>query len=119
MTSDRGSASVVAVAILAAVVITGAAVAAVVGLATDRSAARSAADLAALAGAYAVRRELDGTTADPCAVARRTAIANSATVTRCRVLGDGSVEVKVASGKAEASARAGPQETQGPGGDSG
>ena len=109
----------VAVAILAVVVVTGAAVAAVAGLTIERAGARAAADLAALAGAYAVRRELDGTTADPCAVARRTAIANAATVTRCRVFGDGSVEVSVASGKAKESARAGPQNREGPGGDSG
>ena len=119
MRGDRGSASVVAVAILAVALVTGMAVAAVAGLAADRAAARSAADLAALAGAYTVRRELDGTTAEPCAVARRTALANSATVTRCQVFGDGSVEVSVASGQADASARAGPRNIEGPGGDSG
>ena len=104
---------------LAVVIVTGAAVAAVAGLTADRATARSAADLAALAGAFELRRALDGTTADPCAAARRTAHANQATVTRCQAFGDGSVEVSVASGKANASARAGPQHIEGPGGDSG
>ena len=116
--SDEGSATVVAIAVLAATVVVGAAIAGVAGIATDRATARSAADLAALAGAYEVRRELGGATGEPCDAARRTALANRATVTWCRVYGDGSVELEVASGGAQASARAGP-EREGPGGDSG
>jgi len=114
----------VAVAVLAVAIVMGAAVAGVAGLAGDRAQARAAADLAALAGAYQVRRELastvddESTRAGPCAAARRTAAANGATVRQCHEYGDGSVQVTVASGRAEASARAGP-EAKGPGGDSG
>ena len=115
---DRGSATIVAVAVLAVAVLMGVAVAGLAGLAADRAAARSAADLAALAGAYEARRELGGATGEPCDAARRTATANGAITTWCRLYGDGSVELEVASGKAKASARAGPQR-EGPGGDSG
>ncbi len=108
----------VAVALLAVAVLMGFAVGALAGLVTDRATARSAADLAALAGAYEARRALAGTSAEPCAAAERTALANSATVTGCHAYGDGSVQVTVASGKSKASARAGP-EIEGPGGDSG
>ena len=75
---EQGSASVVAVALLAVAVLVSVAVAAFAGVVTDRAAARSAADLAALAGAYEARRELGGTGGNPCAVARRAALANSA-----------------------------------------
>lgn len=109
MRRERGSASIVAVAVLALVVLIGVGVAAVAGFATDRAAARAAADLAALAGAYEARAELAGKGGEPCAVARRTAAENGAVVTGCHVFGDGSVQVSVASGKGTASARAGPQ----------
>lgn len=124
MRGDRGSAAVISVALLAVAVAAGVVLAAVVGLASDRAAARSAADLAALAGAHAVRDDLadQGTGREPCEIAARTAVANSATLTVCRVYGDGSVQVTVASGSAIAQARAGPagpRNEEGPGGDSG
>jgi len=109
MTRDRGSATVLAVALLAVAVAMGLVVAGLAGLAADRATARSAADLAALAGAYEQRRLLDGSGGDPCAVADRAAAANAAELTGCRVWGDGSVQVTVASGRGKASARAGPE----------
>ena len=115
---ERGSASIVAVAVLAVAVLVSVAVAAFAGVVTDRAAARSAADLSALAGAYDARRELGSPREYPCEAARRTALANSATLISCDAYGDGSVQVKVASGRATAQARAGP-EKEGPGGDSG
>ena len=115
---ERGAASIVAVGLLAVAVLVSVAVAAFAGVVTDRAAARSAADLAALAGAYEARRELGETAGNPCAVARRTALANSGKVMSCRAYPDGSVQVTVARGTGTSSARAGP-EREAPGGDSG
>lgn|GEM_PF-1674376 len=107
--SDRGSATVAMAGVLAVVVTIALAIAGLAGASRDRADARAAADLAALAGAYSARGELTGEPVDPCAAAGRAAAANAAELTRCRAWGDGSVQVTVASGGAQASARAGPQ----------
>mgnify|MGYP001236572754 CR=1 FL=1 len=119
MRGDRGSAAVLGVAVLGAAVAVGLLLTVVAGAVADRARARSAADLSALAGAYAVRVALGAGTVEavdePCAVARRTAAANGATLTACTAFGDGSVQVTAASGRGKARARAGP-EMEGPGG---
>ena len=121
--SDSGSATVAVVALLAVAITVGLAIAAAAGIAADRVDARAAADLAALAGAHQARQNLAGMGRDPCAVADRAAAANAAELTACRAWGDGSVQVTVASGRAKASARAGPDREAGererPGGGSG
>ena len=118
MIGDRGSATVVATGLLAAVVVLGVVLAAVAGLIADRAAARNGADLAALAGAHAARREPAGHGDPPCEVAERAAELNGVRLTSCHTFGDDSVQVTVASGRAKASARAGPSHSagQGPGG---
>lgn len=123
MRRDRGSATVLGAAVLAVAVVVGVLLAVVAGAVADRARARAAADLAALAAAHAVRAGLGGEVhqppeAQPCAVARRTAIANGAHLAACTQFRDGSVQVSAASGRATASARAGP-EMEGPGGGSG
>jgi secretion/DNA translocation related TadE-like protein len=118
MSGERGSASVVGIGVLAAVAVIALTVVAASATIADAARARSAADLAALAGATVARASLAGAGADPCAAARETARANHASLTACDVLGDGSVRVTAASGRATASARAGPQR-KGPGGGSG
>ena len=115
---ESGSATVAMVGVLAVMVTIALGIATVAGFARERADARAAADLAALAGAYALRASVDGDPADPCAVARRAAAANAAELTACHAWGDGSVQVTVASGRAEVSARAGP-EGEGSGGGSG
>lgn len=118
MRGDRGSATILAVGLFAVVVAAALVVASLVGVARDRASARAAADLAALAGAYQARQRLAGGGPDPCSVAARAASANAAELTGCEAWPDGSVQVTVASGRAEASARAGP-EMKRPGGGSG
>jgi len=119
--SDGGSATVVAVAVLAVSIVAGVALAAAAGLLADRAKARAGADLAALSGAYAIREGLGGERTDACGAARTSATANRVTLTACTSFGDGSVQVTVASGRAKGTARAGPDggEIQGPGGGSG
>jgi secretion/DNA translocation related TadE-like protein len=92
MTSDqRGSAGLLAVA-AAAVVLAATVVALTWGSAvTARHRAARTADLAALAAAQAAARGRP----DPCTVAGQVAGANSAAVTSCAVLADGSVLVVV------------------------
>jgi secretion/DNA translocation related TadE-like protein len=121
VTRDSGSMTILGIGVLAAALAMGFALAALVGFLTDRAQARAAADLAAIAGALAVREGLDGDGPDPCAVAAEAATANSALLISCHALGDGSIQVTVASGRAKATARAGPQwgAGQGPGGGSG
>ena len=102
----------VAVAVIAVAVLAGLAVTAAAGLGEQRAQARAGADLAALAAAYAVRAQREGDTPDPCAIARTTAEANGVALTACALLGDGSVQVTTASGRANAHARAGPSGAQ-------
>ena len=108
MRDDRGSASVVATAVVAVAVVVGLAVAAVAGFAAQRAQARAGADLAALAGAFAARANLEGDDLEPCAAAHQAAEANRVALTACELIGDGSVQVAVTSGRATAQARAGP-----------
>jgi secretion/DNA translocation related TadE-like protein len=79
---EDGAAALVAVTL--AVVLLLCTTAAVLGgrLLTDQRRAAAAADLAALAGAAAVQRGLDG-----CPHAQRVAVANEAVLTHCRVDG--------------------------------
>lgn len=112
---ERGSMTVVAAAVVGVVVTI--AVAALwllsATLATHR--ARSAADLAALAGATAAQERAPA--ADPCRSARVVAAANGATVLACAVAADRVVSVRVSvelgaaipgvPGRADAGARAG------------
>ncbi len=85
---ERGAAALLAVTLAVAVLLCTAA--AVLGgrLLADHRRAAAAADLAALAGAAAVQRGLDG-----CPAAQRVAAANDAVVTACRVDGE---EVRLA-----------------------
>lgn len=90
--SERGSASLLAVALLGLLMFLGAALSFVAGVVADHRAAQSAADLAALAGGQALQRG-----DDPCDTAGRIAGANGASVRSCEVSGeDVVVEVHVA-----------------------
>lgn len=80
---QRGSGTVLMVAIMAVVVALGAAVTVVAGYLAGHHRARSAADLAALSGAAAYAKGEDA-----CAEARRTARRNGARVARCDQVGD-------------------------------
>lgn len=115
MSSERGSASVVAAAVLGVAVVMGVTLAALAGMAADRAAARSGADLAALAAAVALRGTLDGEGESPCDAARRVAEANGVSLVACTPYEDGSVQVAVESGRATAEARAGPGARRGSG----
>src|SRR6478735_4273938 len=66
VTRERGSATVVSVAVMCVVLVVGLALAALGGHLRDRATSRAGADLAALAGASAVRARLDGAGAEPC-----------------------------------------------------
>ncbi|WP_109507882.1 Rv3654c family TadE-like protein [Nocardioides speluncae] len=89
---ERGSASLLVVALLGLLMFLGAAMSFVAGVVADHRAAQSAADLAALAGAQALQRGHD-----PCAAAGRIAGANGASVRSCAVSGEDVVlEVTVA-----------------------
>jgi secretion/DNA translocation related TadE-like protein len=79
---QRGSITVLAVAMAAVLLFVGGTLAAAVGLVRAHRSAESAADLAALAGA----RELEGAR-DGCVAAARIAAANDARLTSCRVDG--------------------------------
>lgn len=106
---ERGSATVVMVGVLAAVAVLCIAVAAVVTVMAARARAQTAADLAAIAAASAFHSLAS---ADPCAIARRVAEVNGATLTQCRTSGAdvvASTQVATPWGPARASARAGPQ----------
>jgi secretion/DNA translocation related TadE-like protein len=105
---ERGSATVLTLALIA-VVIAAALVAAAVGsVAADRARARGAADLSALAAAHAERvRDAGLQGAEACDVGAAVALANQTTVVECRVAADGSVTVTVRAGTATAWARAG------------
>lgn len=80
---ERGSASLLVIALLGLLMILGAAMSFVAGVVADHRAAQSAADLSALAGAQALQRGQD-----PCAAANRIAAANGASVRSCDVSGE-------------------------------
>ncbi|MBD5785327.1 histidine kinase [Cellulosimicrobium terreum] len=111
---ERGSGTVLVLAVVAALLVCLLALAALAQAQRARGSAQAGADLAALAAATALR---DGW--DPCARAGEVAVRNDVTVTACAPVGDGSVRVDVAStsgvdvlgvrlGSTHASARAGP-----------
>lgn len=91
---QRGSATVLTAGGVAATVVVLAAALLVVGVVHDVHRARSAADLAALAGAAPL---VEGGSAD-CSGARSVAAANGARLTSCGPGADGSVRVTVAVG---------------------
>jgi secretion/DNA translocation related TadE-like protein len=111
--SERGAATVLAVAFISVLVLVGAALAVVGAMVHAHRVAQSAADLGALAGADAI-----GDGRDPCTTAERITSANGAHLTVCRVDGwDVRVEVTVAGPRwlgqthdLVAEARAGPAE---------
>jgi secretion/DNA translocation related TadE-like protein len=88
---QRGSITVLAVAMAAVLLLVGCGLAMAVGLVRAHRSAESAADLAALAGARGLQSDADG-----CDAATRIASANDARLTSCRVDGrDVVVSVKV------------------------
>lgn len=93
------------IAIVAASVAAGAAVAVFTSAAAETSRATTAADLAALAGADVARGI--GTVGDPCTAAERSATGSGADVTGCTVLdGEGaSIEVTVTARRQGTAAR--------------
>ncbi|KZE92825.1 hypothetical protein AVP42_02090 [Agromyces sp. NDB4Y10] len=106
--SERGAASVLALAIVGAVVALAAASIAVLGGFVASQVAANAADAAALAAADALSGVVP---ADPCGIARTAAERNGARLVHCKLAGPAaSVAVAVAAPFAEvtAEARAGP-----------
>lgn len=112
---ERGSGTVLVLGLVAVTLLLVVGVGALGAAQNARGAAQSAADLAAIAGATALR---DGF--DPCGTARATVSRNGAEVAACEVLGGGVVRVAAARpvggparalvpGRAHASARAGPR----------
>jgi secretion/DNA translocation related TadE-like protein len=79
---ERGAATLVAVTLAVALLLCTTAAVLAGRLLSDQRRAAAAADLAALAGAAAVQRGLDG-----CPPAQRVAAANGAVLTACRVEG--------------------------------
>ncbi|GAA3509357.1 Rv3654c family TadE-like protein [Georgenia daeguensis] len=110
---DRGSGSVLGLALVAVLVVLTLAVVGVARAVHARGTAQAAADLGALAAATALH-DLTGPAGDPCAVAGRVVAANGAELTSCRSRGGEvvvSTRVALADGTglaARASARAGP-----------
>ena len=107
--AERGSASVLMLAVVAALLVGALAVAMLAGTSAARNRAQSAADVAALAASTASMYAA----ADPCETARETARRNDAELTSCTDEGAGvytvSVGVPAPAGRiASASARAGP-----------
>lgn len=112
-TDERGSGTVMALAVIAVVLSLGLGAIGLIQAQGASGRARSAADLAALAGATALSSVISP--GDPCATAGRVAQANGARLTSCRISGeDVSVDVVVPvsvlglARQAGASARAGP-----------
>lgn len=99
---DRGNATVLAVGIIAVVATLALALVSLIATRVDSHRAQVAADLAAVAGAFAHHYGEDG-----CRRARDTARLNDATVTRCHPEG-ADVVVTARVRLAEATARAGP-----------
>jgi secretion/DNA translocation related TadE-like protein len=81
--SERGSASVLMIGIIAVIVALSSAALVIAGYATGYHRARAAADLSALSGAAAFEQGRDG-----CAQARQTARQNGARLDRCELVGD-------------------------------
>lgn len=86
--SERGSATVLALTLLGALGLAGLLLSFVAGVLVTQRRVEAAADLAALAGASALQRAGDG-----CAAAREVARRNGAEVVACRALG---AELRVA-----------------------
>jgi len=80
---QRGAATLLAVALLAVLLLVGAALGVVAAMVWAHRTAQSAADLSALAGATGLQEG-----ADACAAAGRIAAANHADLTSCRVQGE-------------------------------
>lgn len=108
--ADRGSGSVLVIALVAVSVVLAGVVGLMAGVQTARARAQAAADLGALAGAH---RLLVGA-GDACARAREVVERNGATLVRCEEVGAGAVAVRTVVpspvGGAAAAARAGPRE---------
>lgn len=111
---DRGSGTVLVLAVCAVLVVGITSTGLLAGAALARHHAQASADLAALAAADVL---LGRRTGDACAVAARVASANGGRLAECRVLQDGTVRVSVrvqprgpaaALGSARVEARAGP-----------
>lgn len=118
-TRDRGSGTVLLLAVVAVVVVLAGLLAVLASAQAARARAQTAADLAALAGAQRIATPgglaLDPAAigaADPCTSVRDVAARNGARVLRCAAGTDGVVEVEVAvdagAGAQSAEARAGP-----------
>ena len=102
---ERGSGSVLALAVTGCAVVLLGFLAVLAGGLVARSAAQSAADLSAIAGAQELSRVATG--GEPCARAGEVARENGATLQRCDVIGD-HVRVETRVRGARASSRAGP-----------
>lgn len=102
LADDRGSATIVNAGILVALVSLFAVIATAGALVVARHQAQTAADLAAVAGAYALFRGLE-----PCAAAAEVAALNGASLGACRAEGRDVVAAASVRGR-EAWARAGP-----------
>ena len=114
--SDRGSGSVLVLAVCLVVLLVAMGALSVSGVVLAGHRARAAADLAALTGAARVR---DGLPGEACAAAGQVARANGATLDGCRVAGEVvELRVRVAVpgrlGAARADARAGPGQHEAP-----
>lgn len=81
--AERGAASLLVVTCLVLLLMVGSALAVVAALVRSHRSAQSAADLAALAGAVAWQRGVDG-----CAAAAALARANAAELVACHLIGD-------------------------------
>lgn len=110
---ERGSATVLMLAVIVVALTLALAAAALARAAHARGTAQAAADLAAIAAATAAQRPVGG---DPCAVAAHVAAQNGARLDRCAVLAGGDVELSTSvavdlgafTATASAQARAGP-----------
>ncbi|MBO9555461.1 Rv3654c family TadE-like protein [Cellulomonas sp.] len=119
--TERGSGTVLLLGIVAVVLMLGVALSMLVSAQVARARAQSAADLAALAGAAALRDASFGvrvgTVADPCAVAAEVVRRNRARLRSCDDEGAGVLAVGVSTaagwGTAVATARAGPLSADG------
>lgn len=113
---ERGSGTALVIALMAAVLVVAAATGLLVGAQRAHARAQAAADLAALAGAAELRAS-DGGLGAACAVARRSAVANRASLAGCRAGPSGSLRVSAVvhsvAGDATAEARAGPRAADG------
>lgn len=115
--AQRGSGTVLLLGVVAVVLMLGVALSTLASAQVARARAQSAADLAALAGAAALRDASFGGGDDPCAVAAEVVRRNGARLASCDDEGVGVLEVgasrSTAWGTAVATARAGPRSTGG------